>query len=800
MTFMQNALLLHMLQSEEDQGLVLVKCNISGDLDRELMKRAWEKVIQRHAVMRTSIHWEDIQKGVQVIHPTANLPLKFHDWREMPEEEFDRSFLHFQQQERSKGLPMNKAPISRVFLFQQSDTEYRLLWTCHHILLDGWSASIIFQDLFAYYDGLVRKQGISLPPLPSYQSYLQWQKTHKNKEEAAFWKQKLAGFVQPTLVQEESGNRREKSDQFIEHYLSFSEQDTSSFRQLPHQMGISFNILMQAVWGIVLARLFGKQDVMYGLTVSGRSGPFPGLELMADQFINVLPVRHRIEHSTSFSNWLKSLQGEQLVLNRFESTGINEIQSWIDWPGHIPMFDSLLVFQSLPWEQLQRGNLILSGLEGGTTSIYPLTVMIKQGSTLTCSFRYNQRLVSKSKVLWMANQMKRCLINLCKHPSQLIGDLVDDLSEAPYLSVNGTSPSEKATATTSFTPPQYKYEAHLFAIWKEILGKESFGVTDDFFEIGGTSLLAVQMFAKITSLLGVQLPPISLLEHPNIRALASLLADGQASHVKWSSLVPIQPKGTRPPFFAIHGVGGNIFTYRELAKRLGEDQPFYGLQARGALTNQAPLDDMAELAEHYISEIQNLFPKGPYLLGGNSFGGLLAFEMAKQLKAQGFEVPILAMFDTFSNPKSNSFLARRMPTRYRLLERIDLHLGHLLMIGYRKKFFYSIEKLKERFQKRFHKNEKELYPGQSLTGDVFVANYKAANAYQLEPYDGKITLFMADQVFLRFFQDPRLGWHKFAKGGLEVHIVSGDHNSMMQEPQVQTLAELLTTCIDRVDV
>src|SRR5579863_1246168 len=197
----------------------------------------------------------------------------------------------------------------------------------------------------------------------------------------------------------------------------------------------------------------------------------------------------------------------------------------------------------------------------------------------------------------------------------------------------------------SQAPVGDKTTKQLTQIWQEILGIDSITPDKNYFDLGGDSSVAVQLFAQIDKVFGVKLPLATLFDAPTIEELARVLRQDEAP-AGWSPLVPIQTSGSRPPFFCIHGAGGNVLIYRELAERLGPEQPFYGLQAVGLDASRPPLTSIEEMATAYAKEIRRKQPHGPYFLGGYCMGGTVAYEIARQLQAQGERVALLALFDT----------------------------------------------------------------------------------------------------------------------------------------------------------
>src|SRR5580698_8234392 len=207
-----------------------------------------------------------------------------------------------------------------------------------------------------------------------------------------------------------------------------------------------------------------------------------------------------------------------------------------------------------------------------------------------------------------------------------------------------TKPNAPVSTTQTPVAPD-DIELQLTRIWQDLLGIEPITPDQNYFDLGGDSSLAVHLFVQIEKVFNVKLPIFTLFEAPTIAELAAVLRRDAAPD-GWSPLVAIQPIGSRPPFFCMHGAGGNVLIYRELSKLLGDDQPFYGLQAQGLDGNAPPLTKIEDMAALYVKEIRRVQPRGPYFLGGYCLGGTIAYEVAQQLRAQGQEVALLALLDT----------------------------------------------------------------------------------------------------------------------------------------------------------
>lgn len=357
--------------------------------------------------------------------------------------------------------------------------------------------------------------------------------------------------------------------------------------------------------------------------------------------------------------------------------------------------------------------------------------------------------------------------------------------------------------------PITETEKALVDIWSDVLGVESPGVDENFFELGGHSLQAITMFGAIEERFNKDIPLATLFTSGTIRELAEMLDEGTREHAE-SSIVPIQPNGSKPPLFCLHAGGGNVLFYRDLAKELGNDQPVYGVQARRKDGRQMPHDTVEEMAEFYLSEIKSIQPEGPYYLCGSSFGGFLGFEIAQQLAEKGEPVGLLGLFDT-NGPDYPRLLRETTPLKQRLFTIVRLmqhyrdtfaglegpaRFAYLIAgtkkirLKYRRQFREFRKKIVRGFYKQVN-SEKDLPSKYQAIEDVIG---KANKSYRPEKYSDKVTLFRAVNQPLGIVPDPTLGWDGLANE-LEIHEVPGHHGSIIAEPYVRTLAAVLRECL-----
>ncbi|PWK78784.1 amino acid adenylation domain-containing protein [Mucilaginibacter oryzae] len=350
-----------------------------------------------------------------------------------------------------------------------------------------------------------------------------------------------------------------------------------------------------------------------------------------------------------------------------------------------------------------------------------------------------------------------------------------------------------------FVEPVTDNEKLVARIWQQNMGIEKISILDNFFELGGRSLVAVKIMAAIEQETGKRLPLATLFEHATIQKLAKRLEGDEV--ISWESLVPIKPTGSKMPLYIVHGAGLNVLLFNALAMNMDAEQPVYGLQARGLNGIDEPLDVMEEIAANYIAEIVAKNPDGPYALAGYSLGGIIAYEMANQLIAAGKEVKMVAMFDTYAERSNvNDSAAKKAIDKAVLGTKKFLHSFVLLAEDPKRTIEYKGLMLKRQLIKTYWKLFKK---GEKREGffaydnEIDEASEKALRNYVLKPLDIKLDLFRAKKRTFYMEDFEFLGWIPFAKRGVNVHEIPGEHNTIFAPPNDKEFAEVLQKCLDR---
>jgi len=344
--------------------------------------------------------------------------------------------------------------------------------------------------------------------------------------------------------------------------------------------------------------------------------------------------------------------------------------------------------------------------------------------------------------------------------------------------------AEAPAAGVGPVPPRDAYEWRLLKIWENVLRRGGLGIRDNFFEAGGYSVLAVSLFEEIEKMTGKSLPLATLFHAPTIEKLAAVIRQ-EGWRPPWSTLVPIQPAGANPPLYCAHGGGGNVLSFEALARCLGSDQPLYGLQSVG-LDGESPLESVEEMAERYLKDILDFQPEGPYFLEGMSFGGLVAFEMARELERRGKEVGMLALLDTY--PKG----VQKSLSRESALRKVELRMSEFLALPLHAKGVFLAHRREEYLRKIGSFVRRRPAGVESTTArrvrTVRETNLLASLKYEPRPYHGAVTVFWARESFVNSTYRFRRGWDLLAPDDLELIVVPGSHTTMFEEPNVRALA------------
>ncbi|MDP9122406.1 MAG: condensation domain-containing protein, partial [Acidobacteriota bacterium] len=423
---MQQGMLFHTLHAPAS-GVYCEQfsCTLSGELDAAALERAWSAVAARHPVLRTAFYWEEVDKPLQAVYHSVEIPWRYDDWSGTSAGEQDRRFEEFLAADRRRGFELGAAPLLRLALFRLGSGEHRFVLTFHHLLMDGWGVPLVFSEVFAHYAAFCHGEVPHLPRPRPYREYITWLQLQDAALPQSFWRHELAGFASPTPLPWDLGPGRVGTP--AERDLLLAERLSAALQRFVRDAQLTLNTVMQGAWAIALARSAGEDEVVFGATVAGRPAALPGVESMIGLFINTLPVRVTVEPGAELTGWLRRLQERHASARRFEHTPLVDIQGWSDVPRGLPLFESLLVFENFPVdsssEAVRSDGLRVGDLKSIEITNYPLTLQVIPRGLVLLRLSYDSGRFSTAAVTGLLEQLETLLTAMAERPAARLREL-----------------------------------------------------------------------------------------------------------------------------------------------------------------------------------------------------------------------------------------------------------------------------------------------------------------------------------------------------------------------------------------
>ena len=532
-----------------------------------------------------------------------------------------RMFTRLVREEAERPFDLEAGPVFRAKLLRLDHEHHVLVVTMHHIIADGWSHNIFQQELWSIYDAMVRGAKPALPPLPiQYGDFSAWQSewlvSDEAREHLDFWTKELSSSL--TILDfptDHPPSHRISLQGGLETFL-LPQDLTRALKSRSQAENVTMFMLLLTGFVVLLSRYADQPEVTVGSPVANRRtetepliGPFAGPVAIHVKLAGNPKLRDVLEQVRDAT--LNALAHAELPFEvLLEKLQVRSVH------GRNPLFQFYFFYQTafLQPRQLQQLKVTPMPTFGLGTPFEMQLGIIERAEGVRLQLEYNAGLFKQATIQRVLDDYRKILETMLRNPEQSAGELA--ISAPPKRKSSEPAISIQARPAVA----RNETEKKLTKLWEELLGVRPIGIQQNYFDLGGNSLLAVRLFARIQKEFSVSLPLATLFEAQTIAELAEIL-DRRARNGGWSPLVTIQPSGSRPPFFCIHGGGGSVLIYRALSQHLGSDQPFYGLESQG-LDGQRPLltriEDMAEL---YVRELRRVQPHGPYFLGGYCMGG-----------------------------------------------------------------------------------------------------------------------------------------------------------------------------------
>ena len=431
LTPLQQGMLFHsLLDSHTDVYFASFNWDLEGVIDVDKFVEAWNLTINLHSSLRTAIHWNNLKDPLQVVYPSVDVPVTLEDWRELNEAERGTRLNALVDNDRSRAFDLNKAPLTRVTLVRLEDTRWHMIWSFHHMVMDGWSVPLVIRQMFNVYESLAAGNAPELIKTRPFSDYIGWLQTQDGDAAEHFWKTNLQGFIAPTPLP--GANVIDAAQAPLADYQEAVVQLPADFgatlKDFAQQHRLTINSVTQGAWALLLSRYSGEEDVVFGATTAGRPATLSGIESMIGLFLNTLPVRVAIDEQQSLIDWLRGIQDQQLNIQQYEYASLVDVQGWSDVPRGKPLFETLLAFENYPDIQTMgsgsdAGSIEIKSSQGYDRTNFPLTLNVAMMDTLYLRFIYDRNLFSEATMTKLAEHLQLLLQNIPSQPDAKIADI-----------------------------------------------------------------------------------------------------------------------------------------------------------------------------------------------------------------------------------------------------------------------------------------------------------------------------------------------------------------------------------------
>jgi amino acid adenylation domain-containing protein len=421
---LQQGMLFHSLyQTGPDVYVVQFRFTLAGPLSPRALEEAWNRVLALHTALRTSFHWEKLQAPSQVVHRRVKLPVEVHDLRGR-REDLDR----FLADDRARRFDLTRPPLMRLAVLRTGPEEHVLVWTHHHLLLDGWSVGLVVGQVLALYEAAVRGESREPERSRPFRDYIAWLRSQDLAEAERFWRRELAGFTAPTPLG--SPLPLPGRTGYGDRSVRLSRTATAALQALAREHQLTLSAVVQGTWALLLSRGSGEEDVLFGVTVAGRPAELPGVEAMVGLFINTLPARVAVEPDAPLVPWLRHLQERQTAARQYEHSPLVEVQRWSAVPAGTPLFHSLFVFENFPTadeRQAALASLEVREIRQAETSNYPLSLAVTPpaGKTAELALRviWERARFEEPEIVLLQEHLKTLLESFAAGPFRRLSEL-----------------------------------------------------------------------------------------------------------------------------------------------------------------------------------------------------------------------------------------------------------------------------------------------------------------------------------------------------------------------------------------
>ena len=761
-----------------------------GPLDLTALRASVQEIVNRHESLRTTFA---LEKGelVQFVEEESYVALPLTDFSDL-EQPYPAAY-EFAKREVAEPFDLAQGSLFRAKILRIRPQEYVFLCTLHHMITDAWSMQLFTKELAALYEAVTNQKDATLPDLViQYGDFAEWQRHLLNTDfvgkQLLYWERTLEGS--PALLQLPTDHPRpaEQNLEGLSHTFAVPKEIMPDVVSLATRQRVTTFMLLMAAFKVLLYRYSGERDVCVGVPVAGRTRV--ETEPLIGFFVDTLVFRDKLSENLRFVDLLANVRETTLAALANADVPFEKVVEVLRPERNLsynPIFQVMFSVIKSAIRSHAFGNIVAYPyVVDASTSILDLsaTFIEDSDSKWWLQIDFDTRLFKMDRIVRMFEDYMDLLRQIVAQPQVQIDALRILHATSGDNSVVSSRKEDDATQTVSV--PKIAAFSHLSErdlladIWKDVLGIEKVGIHDNFFDIGGHSLLAAHLTAQIQQVTGHRIPVSAIFRAPTIEGLAALLHDDTVNRPD-PVLMQLSRGNNKIPFFAIAAPGVESLGFALLARSLGAGHSVYKLQAAGDAIWDRPLErqEIQALAEQYVSAMRTVQPRGPYCLGGMCNGVLIAQEMIQQLEVQGEQVALFTILDTWVLENSQVKLLWAISyykERLKMLPRLPVS-EQMAIVG--------------RLLRRMGTRRKDRT-------DWSQAYWPDEN-FQAPRFAAPVLLFKRPRQPFFYVRDPEMGWGSRSTGGVEICDVNCGHFELLRQPHVYSVAKKLSACLNEIN-
>ena len=402
-----------------------LSCILKG-ADLDFVSRSWNHILKRHSILRSGFYFNELSIPVQCVYKKVELPVTILDYSQMGEKEQVIALEEFEEQDRQQGFDFDSVPLMRIILIRLNQDDYKMIWTSHHMLYDGWSLPVLMEEFLNTYEKYATGQQLPDFEEDKYEDYIRYIERIDKGEQEAYWREYMDGVEEGTLLPfiETTISRTKGVGEYESVHLRIDQEATSRAEVYAQKKHITINTLIQGVWSYLLHKYTGNSDVVFGTIVSGRPEDLPGIEQRVGMYINSLPLHSTLSKESGIAKWLQNIQKAQVSSRQYQYTPLQDIQKWTGVTGDL--FDSLLVFENYPISEVlghKEWKLKVEDIRVVEQTNYPLNILANSAREININFSYNSGILKREYVEEIKVHFENVLMNLINNRSDSLNEI-----------------------------------------------------------------------------------------------------------------------------------------------------------------------------------------------------------------------------------------------------------------------------------------------------------------------------------------------------------------------------------------